>query len=95
MLHPDFLEFGAFGQAWDADSVVALLAAEPDQGGEPMNATDFRADVLAPGVLLLTFRTDRGAVGCVRSSVWVRSTGEVWQLRFHQATVLPAAANDD
>jgi len=88
LLHPDFSEFGASGQIWDADSVTEVLAAAPDQGPEPLTATDFRGHELAPGVLLLTFRTDRATVSCLRSSLWMRS-GDRWLLRFHQATALP------
>jgi len=89
LLHPDFSEFGASGQIWDADSVTAALAAAP--GADTITATDFRGHQLAPGVLLLTFRTHRAGVSCLRSSLWMRS-GERWLLRFHQATALPAAA---
>jgi len=89
LLHPDFSEFGASGRIWDANSVAASLAAEP--GAETLTATDFSGHQLAPGVLLLTFRTERAGVSCLRSSLWLRPGGR-WLLRFHQATVLPPAA---
>jgi len=87
LLHPAFLELGASGRVWDADSVVAALAAAPDGAG--VTATDFETVVLAADVVLVTFRTDGGAGRCLRSSVWVRPAGGGWLLRFHQATVLP------
>lgn len=89
LLHPDFLEYGASGRVWDAESVAAALAGAPD--GAAVTATDFDTVVLAPDVLLVTFRTDSGVGACLRSSVWVRSANGGWLLRFHQATVLPIA----
>ena len=89
LLHPDFLEYGASGRVWDTESVVAALAAAPDGAG--VTATGFDTVVLAPDVLLVTFRTDGSGGACLRSSVWVRSASGGWLLRFHQATVLPIA----
>ena len=54
LLHPDFVEFGASGQIWDAEAIAGSLAADsvPDQA-----APDQRTDQAAPDQ-----RTDQGAI---------------------------------
>ena len=52
-----------------------------------MEAEEFVADEIAPGVVLLRYLTT-GPEGTVeRTSVWVRESGR-WLLRHHQATPL-------
>jgi len=86
LLHPEFVEFGASGRIWNADSIIDVLASE--QAPDEITATDFLALLLAPDVILLTFKTDSARRACLRSSVWIRSDGEKWLLRFHQGTVI-------
>ena len=87
LLHPEFVEFGASGRVWDAESIVEALAAE--QTPSEIRATDLVAVLLDPGVVLLTFRTDSAGRACLRSSLWIRSDEDQWLLRFHQGTVIP------
>ena len=80
LLHPDFTEIGASGRQYDREEILAHLA--PLDGVE---AEDFIADDIAPGVMLLRFTTT-GPQGTVhRSSVWLREKGR-WLLRHHQGT---------
>ena len=54
----------------------------------PGEAVDARAEALAGGVALLTYRIG-GRGGSLRSSVWVHDPGPGWRLRFHQGTPAP------
>lgn len=86
LLHPKFVEFGASGRIWNADSIIDALASE--QAPDEITSTDFLALPLGPDAILLTFKTDSARRACLRSSVWIRSDGNEWLLRFHQGTVI-------
>lgn len=86
LLHPEFVEFGASGSIWNAESTIDALASE--QTPDEITATDFLASSLAPDVILLTFKSDSASRACLRSSVWIRSDGNKWLLRFHQGTII-------
>jgi ribonuclease HI len=47
---------------------------------------------LAPDVALVTYETVSDAGRARRSSVWLKARGR-WQLRHHQGTPVPAAAD--
>jgi len=85
LITPDFLEFGESGRTWNAQEIVALLAADTAVGVS-IGIEQAAADLLADDVALLTYRlTVSGQPPTNRSSVWVRSEGR-WRLRFHQGT---------
>ncbi len=86
LLHPEFVEFGASGRMWNSESIIDALTSE--RTPHEITATDFLAVPLAPNVILLTFKTDSAGCVCLRSSVWIRSDGDQWLLRFHQGTVI-------
>ena len=86
LLHPEFVEFGASGRIWNADSITVTLASE--QTPDEITATDFLALPLAADVILLTFKTESAGRACLRSSIWSRSDSDKWLLRFHQGTVI-------
>lgn len=80
LLHRDFTEVGAGGRRYDRDEILAHLA--PLVGVE---AEEFVADEIAPGVVLLRYATT-GPEGTVeRTSVWISENGR-WLLRHHQGT---------
>jgi hypothetical protein len=92
LLHPDFHEVGRSGRAYDRATVIAWLGGptpRPD-----VHSSGFAADLLAPGIALLTFRSTLRPGGggaeeiTLRASLWVQ-TAAGWQLRYHQGT--PAA----
>ena len=83
LLHPDFVELGASGRRWDAETAAASMAAAA--AGDPVEASGFVGSRLADDVVLLTFEARRYLRVSLRSSVWVRLDGE-WRLRFHQGT---------
>ncbi|MGO2310567.1 RNase H family protein [Brachybacterium tyrofermentans] len=80
LLHPAFTEIGASGRSYDRDEILAHLAPVPG-----LEADEFVADELAPGIVLLQYRTTGPSGGIARSSVWVREKGR-WLLRHHQGT---------
>ncbi|MGO2361025.1 MAG: RNase H family protein [Brachybacterium tyrofermentans] len=80
LLHPAFTEIGASGRSYDRDEILAHLAPVPG-----LEADEFVADELAPGIVLLQYRTTGPSGGVARSSVWVREKGR-WLLRHHQGT---------
>jgi hypothetical protein len=85
LLHPDFVEFGASGRRWDAES-IAVMMAQAAVDGERVEARGFSGVRLADDVVLLTFEARQSQRVSLRSSVWVRVDAE-WRLRFHQGTV--------
>ena len=87
LIHPQFVEFGASGRIWDAESIVEALTS--GQTPNEIVASDLVAMQIAPDVVLLTFRTDSAGHACLRSSIWIRSDEDKWLLRFHQGTVIP------
>ena len=86
LIADDFIEFGRSGRVWTAATIRPLL--ESDRG-DPVEIEGFRADVLADGVILATYR----AVGANRSSIWVHREGR-WQIRFHQGTATAGPVED-
>lgn len=88
LLDPEFSEFGASGRRWDRHTVLAALL--PDGGGETqaVTATDMAGTPLGPGLVHLTYVSERDGRRVLRSSLWRASEG-VWRLWFHQGT--PAA----
>ena len=88
LLTDDFVEFGSSGRVWTKDQIIELLA---DESFCPVHIEDFRCDLLAENVALVTYRTARidvqtgGRISSLRSSIWTNRLGE-WRVRFHQGT---------
>ncbi|WP_394215123.1 RNase H family protein [Brachybacterium vulturis] len=82
LLHPAFSEVGASGRRFDRDEILAHLAPLQD-----VDAEEFVADEIAPGVVLLRYLTTGPDGTADRTSVWVRENGR-WLLRHHQGTPL-------
>lgn len=82
LLADGFVEFGSSGRVYTKSETMAALVAEAP--------TDIRADgfvvkELAPGVVLVTYRTIVAGAEVLRSSIWVDDSGR-WQMVFHQGT---------
>lgn len=92
LLADEFLEFGSSGRIYDKRQILDTPTQEI---GARLPLADFSARVLAPSVVLVTYRSiQRHADGsekqALRSSIWTR-TEHGWKLVFHQGTpVLPA-----
>ncbi len=89
LLAEDFVEFGSSGHVYSRASMILALSFEPQGGPFPeVNAYDMVMRFLAPGVALLTYRTERRSLGrdfkqSRRSSIWKFLEGQ-WQMTFHQ-----------
>lgn len=83
LLHPDFTEIGASGRVWTREGVFEAIAGDD----QLTVASDMSACQVTSGVVLLTYRADRPQRSTRRSSVWIRSEGGRWLLRFHQGTI--------
>jgi hypothetical protein len=98
LLADDFLEFGRSGGVYDKGAVLDALAREGTAPAPPLpEVLDFAARRLAPGIVLVTYRSLRIADGTSqatwRSSIWRRS-GAAWQMVFHQGTPASPGADD-
>lgn len=86
-----FLEIGSSGRVFDKHDVMEMLERE-----QPIERTmaDFRAQVLAPGVVLATYQLltwrlpSHQPARSLRSSIWKWCDGQ-WQMVFHQGTPAP------
>ncbi|HEY3243070.1 MAG TPA: DUF4440 domain-containing protein [Phycisphaerae bacterium] len=89
LLADDFVEIGSSGRVFTRAAIIETLQHEApaDRG-----LTEFRAKLLAPGVMLTTYRVvarrpSDGQTSCaLRSSIWKLRDGR-WPMHFHQGTV--------
>ncbi|MEV0918868.1 DUF4440 domain-containing protein [Streptomyces sp. NPDC049967] len=91
LLDPEFTEFGASGRRYDRASVLAVTSADAE--GTPAVATGMSGRLLAPGLVHLTFLTERDGRRVRRHSIW-RRTESRWRLYFHQGTPVNTAWDD-
>ena len=89
LLADEFVEFGSSGRVFNKQQIIASLQQE--DGTWQRSLQDFEATLLAPGVILATYRASRQsddgepAVQSLRSSIW-KLIGGRWQMAFHQGT---------
>jgi hypothetical protein len=94
LLDDRFVEFSKSGRIYDKDGVVNALESEALQPSprtfDPI--TDFKARLLGPGFVLVTYHVSEHAghapIDSLRSSIWTSSEGR-WRLLFHQGTPIP------
>lgn len=89
LLADDFHEVGASGRRWDLADALALLEEETaDEGAGEIEVLDLRGREVAPGVVLVSWDSDRAGRRARRTSLWCRRGGR-WQQVHHQGTLLP------
>lgn len=82
-----FIEFGSSGRIYSRERIIEAMRSE-----SPIrrSLTGFKTTMLAPGVVLATYRAVRngssGPESSLRSSIWKLIDGR-WQMMFHQGTV--------
>ena len=92
LLAEGFIEFGSSGRVFDKQAIIDALRS---QSPIRLSLTDFKAQLLAPGVVLTTYRATRYGESAeqpilsLRSSVWRLIDGR-WQMVFHQGTPVKA-----
>jgi hypothetical protein len=89
LLADEFMEFGSSGRIFNKQQIIDALRGEATPSQRLV--LDFRTSVLAPGVVLATYRLTRSdsdgeaATHSLRSSIW-KLVGQRWQMVFHQGT---------
>jgi len=88
LLADEFMEFGSSGRIFDKQQIIAALQDEPTI---QQSLLDFKTIVLAPEVVLTTYRAvrrtmERQATYTLGSSIWRLDEGR-WQMLFHQGTL--------
>jgi hypothetical protein len=89
LLASEFIEFGSSGRIFDKEQIIASLQMEPTVR---RSLVDFRTCILAPAVVLVTYRavrqgtSDEQPIYSLRSSIWKLIDGR-WQMLFHQGTL--------
>lgn len=87
LLDPEFREVGASGRMWERASTISALADRASAQGGDLEASDMTGRSIAANLVLLTYVTNQGGRRARRSSIW-RKTNGVWQLLFHQGTLI-------
>ena len=89
LLAHEFIEFGSSGRIFDKQQIIASLQMEPTVR---RSLVDFKTWILAPAVVLVTYRavrqgtSDEPPIYSLRSSIWKLIDGR-WQMVFHQGTL--------
>ena len=86
LLAEDFREFGASGRVWSRQTIIELMATEPEYA--PPAVEDFAVQKVASEVALATYRAVRESSSSLRSSLWIQEQGQ-WKMLFHQGTRIP------
>ena len=90
LLHPGFREIGASGRVWGREEIITELVAVTHPPAPDIESP--HVEVIAAGVVLLTYAVTGRQGPTRRSSLWTARAAGGWQVRFHQGT--PAAAVD-
>lgn len=89
VLAPDFFEFGRSGRIYTREET---LSAPVQDINSKFPLSDFTIHSINANVVLVTYKSEVVEGGTTeignRSSVWLK-TGDRWQLKFHQGTVVP------
>jgi hypothetical protein len=89
LLAGDFIEFGSSGRIFNKQQIIAALQ---DETSIRISLTNFRVQLLAPDVSLITYlairldATENQSASSLRSSIWKLIEGR-WQIVFHQGTL--------
>ena len=90
MVAPEFWEIGASGTKY---SKAFILHTLENRHSEPVietyAVTDFACQELSPNLYLATYRLDQAGRLSQRSTIW-RYSGGIWQIVFHQGTLIAA-----
>ncbi len=86
LLDPEFSEIGSSGKIWTRSDIIIAVVEEAKTLHKPIQAHDMRGDLLADGVVHLTYTSESEGRRAFRSSLW-RRTKTGWRLYFHQGTL--------
>jgi len=97
LLHPVFLEIGRSGKSYDREEILSEFQSAASL--PTIRSSDFEISALTESQVLLCYTSTHETEDCRvqkrtrRTSLWIKQ-GEQWQLRFHQGTALPDAADN-
>ena len=86
LLDPEWTEVGRSGHFWTRAAMLAALPGMATDGGTPLEPLDLQGIRIAPGAVLVTYRTQTADGAAYRSSVWRRGADGAWRMLHHQAT---------
>ncbi len=90
MIAPEFWEIGASGTRYSKAFVLDTLE---NRHSKPVTelfvVTDFACQELSPNLYLATYKLDQAGRLSQRSTIW-RYSSSVWQIVFHQGTLIAA-----
>ncbi|XNS27144.1 DUF4440 domain-containing protein [Citricoccus nitrophenolicus] len=85
LLAPEFHEIGQSGTHWTRQEILSVVTSD-DAGDAAPVIDEEKAEIVAPGVVLLTYRLEFGGGVSRRSSIWrIRPEGPL--MVFHQGTL--------
>ncbi len=93
LLDDEFVEYGSSGKVYNKQQIIEFLKTDILEPPSRNFITDFKANELAPGIVLVTFCLVRQmglkdlTLHSLRSSVWKKQNGE-WKMVFHQGTLI-------
>ena len=88
MVAPEFWEIGASGAKYSKAFVLDTLESRhASPVAEAYVVSDFACQELAPNLYLATYQLDQAGRLSRRSTIWRHNDG-VWQIVFHQGTLI-------
>jgi hypothetical protein len=91
LLADEFVEFGSSGRIYDKQQTVDALRNEPQTSVMCRSLLDFKTQILATDVVLVTYRvvqyhsSNEAPIYSLRSSIW-KLIDKQWKIVFHQGT---------
>ncbi|MBE1492934.1 hypothetical protein H4696_000034 [Amycolatopsis lexingtonensis] len=85
LLAPDFHEFGTSGRELDYAAALRVVA-ESAADGEPIEVRDMRGQLVADGVVMVKYTSERAGRRSHRTSLWRREDDGQWRIFHHQGT---------
>ncbi|MFI8966029.1 DUF4440 domain-containing protein [Streptomyces sp. NPDC053493] len=93
LFDPAFTEVGASGRRWTYEEMLAALPELEGsaEDGPRIKPSRMRGELLAPGLVHLTYETVVEGRRARRSSIWRQVDDAAWRLYYHQGTPVPEA----
>jgi len=90
MMAAEFWEIGASGVKYSKDFVLHTLENRHSMPvSENYVVTDFACQEISPNLYLATYQLDQGSRLSRRATIW-RYSDTIWQIVFHQGTLIAA-----
>jgi hypothetical protein len=87
LLAPDLHEFGSSGGEFGYEGTAARVAAATHLDDEPIQVENMRGWLLADGLVMVKYTSERLGRRANRTSLWRRTPNGRWQMFHHQGTL--------